>query len=87
MSRGNGSSDIPGAPGWVKHLLGRFEDIVEALRADLQLAVGEFRGLPPRVTSLEERVTRAEAEIIELRRSITPPNGIPAQSEPPDEVA
>ena len=70
----NGSSEIPGAPPWVKHLLGRFDDrmdvlsaIVQDALADLALAVGEFRSVRDKVASHEERIEKAEAEIIQLK--------------------
>jgi hypothetical protein len=85
----NGNSDIPGAPSWVRHLLGRFDDrmdvlaeIVQDARGDLALAVGQFLSVRDTVANHQERIEKAEAEIIQLktlvRRSLTPPGGMPA---------
>lgn len=75
MSNGSGD-DIPGAPSWVRHFFNRIDARFDVLTADLALAVNEFRSVVPRTRELEERVTKAEAQIVELRReirSMTPP--------------
>lgn len=88
MSRnGNRRSAIPGAPLWTQEFLGRVEDHLDELSADLQMAVTEFRSVKRTQTELEERVTVAESEIAELKeklRSLTPPSGIPAVTPPED---
>lgn len=91
MSRNGNSSDIPGAPSWVRHLLGRFDEHLEELKqavGDLHLASGEFRTLRPRVAELEEWRDKIEREVVELktlvRKSLTPPGGIPAVTPPED---
>lgn len=79
----NGNSDIPGAPGWVKHLLGRIDDRFDVLSHQMQ-SHGTY------VAALEERVRKTESDIEELKReirSLTPPGGFPAVSEPPPEDA
>jgi hypothetical protein len=87
----NGSSDIPGAPTWVRHFFQRIDDRFDVFGADLELAVKEFRGVRSKVAELEERTSKAEAEIVELReyvrRSLTPQPMPAVTSEPPDEVA
>ncbi len=75
----NGNSDIPGAPNWVKHFLQRVDDRFDVLSNQMH-SHGTY------VAALEERIKKAEADIIELRRSITPA-AFPAVSEPPPDDA
>ncbi len=95
MSNGSGD-DIPGAPQWVRHFFNRVDQRFDTFSIDLELAVKEFRASSLKHAELEERVTKAEAElaetkaeVLELRRelrSLTPP-GMPAISVPPDDAA
>jgi hypothetical protein len=89
----NGNDDIPGAPWWLRHLLGRIDDRFDVFAADLAMAVSEFRGVRGKVADHDERLEKAEAKIIQLegmiRRSLTPPSGIPAvgNGDIPDDAA
>jgi len=58
---------------------------LRSIGADVNDAINYYRGLNTKVSLLDKRVENAEAEIRQLRRSITPPGGTPMP--PPDEAA
>jgi hypothetical protein len=88
-SNGNDYEDIPGAPRWVQHFFARvdrrFDVLLDELKmavANLNLAAGEYKVLRDRVAEIEEWKSEMEAKVVKLetyvRRSLTPPGGMPA---------
>jgi hypothetical protein len=99
-SNGTDYDRIPGAPQWVQEFFARvdrrFDVLLESLNlavANLSLAAGEYKVLRDRVAELEEWKAEAENRVVKLetyvRRSLTPPSGIPAvgNSDIPDDAA